>query len=143
VAFNGGLGSAIGVAGLTFSFSPLAGLESEVGIGQGITGVQLSAMQKFVLGKGPTRFVASVGLAYSPGGSQSDDWARKYWLNVDLLGFEMRSKNHFVLFLSVGMTKVFGKPIILMGDPMDCGSPPCQSGDSVFPQFRIGLGKSF
>jgi hypothetical protein len=142
-ALNLGAGSAVGLAGLTYSYLPLAGFESEVGIGIGITGVQLSAMQKLVLGQGRTRFVAGLGFAYSPGGSLSHDWARELWLNFDLLGLEVRAKNHFVFFLSVGLTLVLGESIVVMGDPMDCGTPPCQIGDDLFPQLRIGLGRSF
>jgi len=143
VAFNLGAGSAVGFVGLTYSYLPVPGLETEAGIGMGWTGLQFSAMQKFVLGKGRTRFVAGVGFAFSSGGGLGNvNASRNFWLNVDLLGLEVRTKSGVVFFLSGGLTHAFGQGGYWITG--DCGAPnpPCSSDDTL-PQLRIGFGRAF
>jgi hypothetical protein len=133
IAFNLGLGSAVGALGLTYSYLPWPGLETEAGIGLGFTGLQLSAMQKFVLGKGRTRFVAGVGVGFSSGAGDAGSKSSNLWLNVDALGLEVRTKSGLVFFLSVGITHAFGAEIDFI----------LQSVGDTFPQLRIGFGKAF
>lgn len=146
LAFNLGLGSAVGIVGLTYSYLPLSFLETEVGIGQGTTGTQFSIMPKIVLGRGKMRFTAGIGFAVSPGNGFAEDLSRRFWLNFDLLGFEIRTQYHMVFFLSGGLTRVIGKPIVIAPGGDDCGyssSNPCPTGDATFPQIRTGVGGTF
>jgi hypothetical protein len=141
LAGNFGLGSAVGVAGVTYSYMPVPLLETEVGFGAGLTGVQFSVMQKIVVGWGATRFIAGVGLAYSPGGGIDNKMTNHLWLNADLLGFEIRTSSHFVFFLAGGLTYAMERSIVLFNDG-DVGNSGA-GGMSIFPQFRIGLGRTF
>jgi hypothetical protein len=141
VAFNLGLGSAVGLAGVTYSHMLLSVLEAEAGVGVGLSGVQVSLMQKIALGGPSFRLVAGVGVSFSAGNSLGDDTRTHYfWLNVDALGFEVRTRSQWDFSLALGVTHVFGKPIWVMGD---CERPQNCSGDSTFPEIRMGVGRWF
>jgi hypothetical protein len=129
----------VGFAGLTYSYLPLPMLETEAGIGMGYSGAEFSAMQKMVVGHGRTRFVAGIGLALSLPSTHE----HAFWLNLDLIGFEMRTKNQLVFFMSGGLTYLFGQGISFRSNDDCVVSPPCPAGDNMFPQLRIGLGKAF
>jgi hypothetical protein len=148
-AINLGAGSAVGLLGMTFSYLPLPVLESEIGVGLGYTGWQFSAMQKVALGWGSTRFVAGVGCSYSSGSDlpleRNNDGFRDFWLNFDLVGFEVRTRSHFVFFLAAGGTYKFGKPIHVELMSIDCqdSTDACGSPSRGFAQFRMGFGGWF
>ena len=152
LAVNLGLGSAVGFFGLTYSLAPLSFLETEVGLGVGLTGNIASIMQKFALGgeDSTVRFVAGAGVAYSGGSLNSPD--PSVWLNIDAVGLEIRSRAHFMLFLSAGAT------LGLSGGRMDdevidwtdnqCSQQSCMYYQSkvrgyLAPQGRIGIGGWF
>jgi len=137
------LGSGLGggSSGMTFSYLPLPVLESEIGVGLGYTGWQFSAMQKVALGWGSTRFVAGVGCSYSSGSDlpleRNNDGFRDFWLNFDLVGFEVRTRSHLVFFLAAGGTYKFGKPIHVELMSIDCqdSTDACGSPAEASPNF--------
>ena len=142
VALNLGFGSAVGTLGLTLSVLPTANLQTEVGMGVGISGFQLSAMQKVLLGSGRARFVAGAGLSY--GGGSSDFPDSSLWLNVDLAGMELRGWRGLVFFVAGGTTVGLAGGRYIVPVQNDCGHTYC--GDAVgqfFPQARVGLGYWF
>jgi hypothetical protein len=141
IALNLGAGSAVGIVGVTYSYMILSVLETEAGIGVGLSGLQLSVMQKIAIGYPFLRFVAGVGLSFSAGKSLGEDTRSHYfWLNLDVVGFEIRTKGRWDVFFSLGDTHVFGKPIWIMGD---CEPPHDCSGNADFPQARVGVGRWF
>jgi hypothetical protein len=142
VALNLGLGSAVGGFGLTLSFVPAANLLTEVGMGVGFSGLQLSVMQKVLLGSGRARFAAGAGVSH--GGGNRDFPDSSLWLNVDLVGMELRGWRGLVFFVAGGITVGLsgGRYIHLVQN--DCGRTYC--GDAVgeiWPQGRAGLGYWF
>jgi hypothetical protein len=145
LALNLGLGSAVGLVGLTYSYLPVSMLETEVGFGLGSLGSQFSVMEKLVIGGGSTRFIMGAGLAYSPapGVFGHDIRHRDLWLNLDVAGLEYRHKGGFVFFLAAGDTHAFGGPIELLS--IDCGesADACRDAGNDFFQIRTGLGVSF
>jgi hypothetical protein len=143
VCLNLGLGSAIGELGLTYAFAPWMPLETELGIGNGLTGTQLSLMEKVVLGHGRTRVVAGVGVAYSP--RRGPSWELRtshWWLNLDLVGFEMRTQRHLTFSFAFGMSLILGPPILLFDS--DCSGDQCDHEKTDgFPQLRFAIGPWF
>ena len=147
VAFNLGLGSAVGGLGGTVGLWPLPFLGTELGIGLGFTGTQYSLMEKLALGSSSSvaRFLSGVGVSYADGSS----WAPggSVWLNVDVVGVEIRSSSHFDCFFVGGFTyglagnRLQTKP----GGGGDCSDKPECALDSIVqgyfaPQTRMGLG---
>jgi hypothetical protein len=144
IAFNLGIGSAVGFAGFTYSHLFGSLLETELGVGLGFTGAQLSVMQKIALGLGHVRFVPGLGLAYSPGGGLVDrSRERSLWLNFDVASVEVRTSGHFVFFASIGGTHVIGEPVELFS--VDCAesTTACEGASRDFVQMRLGFGGSF
>lgn len=142
IAFNFGIGSAVGTAGLTLSFLPTEHLQTELGMGAGGSGLQLSAMQKLVLGSGRARFVAGAGISYGNGSDEFPD--PSLWLNVDVLGVELRGWHGMVFFVAGGTTVGLAGGRYIHPIQNDCGHTYC--GDAVgqfFPQLRFGLGYWF
>jgi hypothetical protein len=150
VAFDLGMGSAVGFLGPTYAFSPLPFLSTEVGVGLGITGAQYSLMQKLAIGRvqSTIRFSSGVGVSYASGSTGAPD--PSVWLNLDLAGLEVRAASHFVFFLSGGVTiGLAGGKLddhVMGGD--DCSPyPDCKYTAKVrgffAPQFRLGLGRWF
>ncbi|MGB7814236.1 MAG: hypothetical protein ABSF35_16615 [Polyangia bacterium] len=135
IAVNSGIASAVGFAGLTYAYSPLSWLETEVGFGQGFSGTQFSAMQKLTVGGPMTHFIAGVGFAYTVGKGVDSAYRPPYWwLNIDIAGLEVRTKSHFDFFIAAGLTREFERPIAVMdNDP----------GGNTFPQLRMGIGGWF
>lgn len=140
IAFNLGIGSAVGTAGLTLSFVPARFLATEIGIGGGVSGLQLSAMQKVVLGEGETvRFVGGIGISHSGGSNDFPDSA--LWLNVDLAGLEIRSRGGFLFFVTGGATTALTGGAFRDPIQNDCGKPYCgNAAGAIFPQGRAGVG---
>jgi hypothetical protein len=147
LAYNLGLGSAIGELGATAAFWPTSFTGTEVGLGIGNTGTQYSLMQKFALGSPPraTRFVFGAGIAYASGSQHTT--GSIVWLNLDLAGLEMRTRRHFVFFLAGGLTVGLtgGKFDGTIGpSESDCSPyPSCMQSSKasgyVAPQLRMGL----
>jgi hypothetical protein len=130
VALNLGLGSAVGELGLTYALALLPSWECELGAGVGRTGKQFSIMQKAVIGRGQTRFLTGIGLAYSPAQGPSYELpSSHWWLNLDLLGLEHRAPNHFLFSFAFGFScQLDESPAFLGGN------------GRAFPQIRFLLG---
>jgi hypothetical protein len=147
LAYNLGLGSAIGEAGATAAFWPTSFTGTEVGVGLGNTGTQYSLVQKFAVGSPPraTRFVFGAGVAYATGSQHTT--GSIVWLNLDLAGLEVRTRRHFVFFLAGGLTAGLtgGKFDGTIGpSESDCSPyPSClqrsKAAGYVAPQLRMGL----
>jgi hypothetical protein len=139
LALHGGAGSAVGFFGGTVAYSPIPFLETEVGVGKGLYGTYLSVMQKITVGGPTTHFVSGVGLAYSTDRlpySESPAW----WLNLDLVGFESRFRNHFAILLAGGLTVASEYLNPFNGD---CYADHDCQDKRTFPQMRLGLGAWF
>ena len=146
VAFNLGLGSAIGNIGATAALWPLSFLGTEVGVGGGLTGTQFSLMEKIGLGGAASiiRFVGGAGVAYATGSSRAPGGS--VWLNVDAAGLEIRSNSHATFFLAAGFTVgLAGGGIKGLGK--DCSPlPECAMSNlpgKIYPQARAGIGRWF
>jgi len=146
VALNLGLGSAIGEMGVTVALWPLPFLGTEFGLGRGFTGTQYSLMEKLALGSSSSaRFVAGAGVAYADGSSMAPGGS--VWLNVDLVGFELRPISHFAFLLAGGLTYGLAGGPLQTSPAGDCSTPGCEL-DSKVPghvavQARTGLGVWF
>lgn len=118
-----GLGSAVGLAGLTLTqaFGPWVRLE--LGGGYGVTGYQLSVMPKLALGDRRDRFVAGVGVSLALPTDSRIASGRPVWLNVDALGYEHRFDSGFALSATFGVTGGLG------------GGQICLPPDGCEPQF--------
>ena len=146
LAFNLGIGSAIGEVGVTGAFWPAPFLGTEVGLGYGVTGTQYSLMEKVAVGRPDSaiRFVSGAGVAFASGSSYSPE--RSLWLNLDAAGLEVRSKRHFVFFLAGGLTIGLAGGRFQGGlmPETDCSPyPDCTLRSKVpgylAPQLRLGL----
>ena len=143
IGVNLGLFSAVGLLGVTGSFSPASFLESEIGVGYGFSGYQLSAMQKLTVEISATlRFVTGAGLSFGTGSRLFPD--PSLWLNLDLLGIEVRAASGFVFFLSSGITTGVAGGKFSYDLHEDCGNPPSCSfrhnvPGAVSPQMRLGF----
>jgi hypothetical protein len=150
LALNLGIGSAVGEAGITYAFWPLRFLGTELGIGMGITGIQYSVMQKLALGWGevPLRFVCAVGVAYATGTASQP--GSRVWLNLDLVGLEIRAASHFAFFVAQGLTVGLAGPALKPIFHFPCDpcvetepNPDAKLAGSFAPQMRVGLGGWF
>jgi hypothetical protein len=133
---NFGAFSAVGYAGVTYAYSPLAETQLELGAGYGMTGLQLSFMPKVSLGSERHRFVTGLGpsLGVERGGNS-------YWLNADL-GYEYRSEGGFSFLVAGGLTYGIG------GTSAAACLFECDGGrESVrgwlAPQARVAIGQWF
>ena len=156
LAFNLGLGSAVGLAGATYTlgFGPA---EVEVGLGWGISAWQTSGMVKLALYGTPTvRLVTGAGLAYASGGPFStqpignrgfgDGAGNPIWLNLDVAGFEYRAPSHFYAAGSVGLTRGLGHgtdniKVAQPNCPDECYQDIISAG--WYPQVRGAIGAWF
>ena len=127
LALNLGLGSAIGECGVSGAFWPTSVTGTEFGLGIGGTGMQYSLMQKFALGSPSrtTRFVSGAGIAYATGSQYTT--SSIVWLNLDLAGLEVRTRQHFVFFLAGGLT------VGLTGGKLDGTIGPSENDCSPYP----------
>jgi hypothetical protein len=141
LAFNLGIGSAVGSLGLTYMWSGVNHLEVEIGFGNGYSGAQASAMVKYATGSARHRFVAGIGLGdtFSPGTFTKGN---PVWLNVDIAGYEYRARSGFFLALAAGLTQGMGGGAVCPGD--------CENGNQyaedvtrfTMPQGRALIGFS-
>ncbi len=130
IAFRLGFASPVGELGLSYGYSWLSWLESEIGIGLGMTGVQDSFMQKVAFGGSRIRFTAGVGVSVTA----PRYWGttgHPVWLNVDLAGVEIRAASHALVYFTGGVTAGLGGGSVTgLGDP-----------DSLIPAKGIALGQ--
>jgi hypothetical protein len=156
LAFNLGLGSAVGLAGVTYSLG-FGAAELEIGLGFGVTAWQTSGMLKVALYGTPTfRLVTGAGLAFTSGAPFSaqpignrgfgEGTGNPIWLNLDIVGVEYRSPSHFYAAGSFGLTRGLGNGTDLVKVANNCGSDECY--DNVvsagwFPQVRGAIGAWF
>jgi hypothetical protein len=137
-----GLGSAVGLAGVSYGYAPVSFLQLEAGVGYGLSGVQLSLMPRLALGSASDRFLVGAGLS---AGLQEQDPGQgpMVWLNADLLGYEHRFRFGLSISVGVGLTVLVGGDTKQCpGLPIDC-SPQDRTEDgrgSVYPQGRLGVG---
>jgi hypothetical protein len=141
--FNLGLGSPVGLVGGTFTYSPWAQFQAELGLGLGASGWQFSAMikllgvegagRRFVLGVGP-----SVGIDRCQG-------CIAYWLNAEA-GYETRSQGGSSFLFAFGVVGgLAGKmpgyryPAIGENEPGE-PVPPESVSHLVYPEFRVAWG---
>jgi hypothetical protein len=144
LGLNLGIGSAIGVVGVTLAFSPTSFLISEIGIGQGFSGTQFSVMQKVAAGSDDSvvRFISGAGFSL---GSGSDTFPHpSLWLNLDLAGMEIRTLKGFVFFMAGGLTLGLAGGKFSYDLYEDCGNrPACSFRNNVRgyvgQQGRVGL----
>jgi len=156
LAFNLGLGSAIGLIGATYSLG-LGAAEVELGLGYGVTAWQTSGMVKVALYGTPTfRLVMGAGLAYTSGAPFStqpignrgfgEGTGNPIWLNVDVVGVEYRSPSHFYAAGSFGLTRGLGHGTDQIKVAKPCGADECYDNivsDGWFPQVRGAIGAWF
>jgi hypothetical protein len=104
LAFDLGLASALGELGASGAFWPRPFTGTELGLGLGITGVQCSLMQKFTVARpeSSVRFLFGAGLSYAAGTRNTT--GSILWLNLDMVGFEVRTPGHLLFFMSTGLT---------------------------------------
>ncbi|HEY3358637.1 MAG TPA: hypothetical protein VGQ83_35645 [Polyangia bacterium] len=143
VRVNFGAFSAVGFAGFTYAYSPAPRIQLELGVGYGLTGVQVSAMPKLSFGTDAHRFVVGLGVA----GASDRGAYESTWLNVEA-GYELRSRAGFSFLVAGGLTAGLGgrvRPICLI----ECRDEPAAAtaGDPargwVFPQVRVAVGQWF
>ena len=133
-----GIGSALGLAGVTVTeaFGRFARLE--VGAGYGWSGYQLSLMPKVVLGEPHDHFVAGIGVSVALPDNALFASGHPVWLNIDAIGYEHRFDTGIALSAALGVTGGLGGGAICFPD----GCEP-QFLNSVteywFPQGRVGV----
>ena len=142
LAFNFGVASAIGEAGVTYMVMPMAPLELELGWGAGYSGLQLSLMPKLSFGTRNHRVTTGIGVAstVAPSAVTRD---HPIWLNADILGYEFRSDGHFFFALAAGLYKGLGGGGVCQGD--------CEGGNQyavdvtrmIGFQTRVMIGATF
>ena len=97
---NLGFFSAVGFAGLSYAYAPSEQSVLEAGVGYGLTGLQLSLMPKYTIGK-IHRLVLGLGPSL---GMRLDQNGTGLWLNGDA-GYEVRADNGMSITLVIGFTK--------------------------------------
>jgi hypothetical protein len=147
--FNLGLGSPIGLLGGTLTFSPWTGFQIELGLGLGLSGVQLSGMPKLSVGSGQRHFVLgagpSIGIGNNPNPSQL---CISYWLNAEV-GYEIRSESGSAFLLAFGVVsglagQMPGYGVVGVTEQGEAVKPePVTRLPIVLPAFRIAWGHWF
>jgi hypothetical protein len=145
LAFNAGIGSAVGFGGATFTYSRLGPVEAEVGVGAGLSGAQASAMMKLgIWGNRTGRLVVGVGVADTFDRYNSDVSGKPVWLNLDLLSWESRGTVFFSF--AMGLTRGLGGGTWLVKS-VPANGVPCSDecyddvvANGIFPQLRFQIG---
>ncbi|HLK93512.1 MAG TPA: hypothetical protein VKZ18_26715 [Polyangia bacterium] len=133
-----GLGSAVGLAGLTLTqaFGPWVRLE--LGGGYGVSGYQLSVMPKLALGDRHDRFVAGVGVAVALPTDPRLAAGHPLWLNIDAAGYEHRFDSGFAVSATFGVTGGLGGGQICL-PPDGCEQQFLRPVSAYWmPQGRVG-----
>jgi hypothetical protein len=124
LAFNLGVGSAVGTLGVTYAWSGLEPLELELGLGVGYSGSQGSLMAKLASTTSRVHKVTTgvgAALTLTPGAQTRGN---PVWLNADVLGYEYRGASGFFFGASAGFYKGLGGGGLCVdcevnGGPMD------------------------
>jgi hypothetical protein len=145
---NLGLASAVGEVGGTFTYSPVPAFQIELGVGFGITGLQLSLMPKLSLGHLP-RYHLILGLGPSLSGLHKNvEGVVQYslWLNGEA-GYEHRSPSGFAFLVAGGFTYALASDQTYRSCYAFCDSdenyPVRHVAGSIYPQGRIAFGRWF
>ncbi len=133
-----GLGSAVGLAGITLTQAFGPWLQLELGAGYGVSGYQLSVMPKLALGDRRDRFVAGLGASVALPTDPRVASGHPVWLNVDAAGYEHRFDSGFAVSATFGVTGGLGGGQICL--PPDRCEPQFLRPASAYwmPQGRIG-----
>ncbi len=139
VGVNIGLGSAVGLAGLTLTRAVGHFIRLEVGGGYGVSGYQLSLMPKIALGAPNDHFVAGAGVSVAFPTDSRLSSGHPVWLNLDLVGFEHRFDSGIALSTAAGLSGGLGGGKLCF--PPDGCEPEFQEPVTHFwfPQVRAGL----
>ena len=145
---NLGLASAVGEVGGTLTYSPVPAFQIELGVGLGITGLQLSVMPKLSLGHLP-RYHLILGLGPSLSGLHKDSQGvvqYSVWLNGEV-GYEYRSPGGFAFLVAGGFTYAVASDQTYKSCYAYCDSdqiyPLRHFAGSIYPQGRIAFGRWF
>jgi hypothetical protein len=150
---NSGLGSPVGLLGVTLTYAPVPEIQFEFGSGLGFSGFQFSLMPKLSIGRASEdRFVLGVGPSVGIGrNSNPSQGCVSWWLNVEV-GYEFRSVGGFSFLMAVGVVKgLAGKmpsfgPFSFSSEPSDAewSVPPVAVASlPVLPEGRIAFGRWF
>jgi hypothetical protein len=133
-----GLGSAVGLAGITLTRAFGPWMRLELGGGYGVTGYQLSVMPKLAIGDGRDHFVAGVGVALALPTDPRVAVGHPVWLNIDAAGYEHRFDSGFALSATFGVAGGLGGGQICL--PRNGCEPQFLRPVSAYwmPQGRIG-----
>jgi len=141
-----GFASAIGLLGGTATLSLVPWLQTEIGVGYGISGTQYSLMQKIAFGTPRMRILGGIGVAYTvPHSGGPAVTGNPIWLNVDIAGIEYRFRYHFLVFGAWGFAHGLGNGTIdtTITETAD-GKPNISPVEKLwFPQARMGIGVWF
>ncbi len=146
-----GVASPIGIVGVVVNHPFVSRFAVEAGAGYGLSGFLVSCMLEHRRGSGRWTFTPGLGFSIGlPVGTvfhaghppQSDTLPGRRllmkWFDADLLGVEYRSPGGFVFAASGGLTVAlndFHWDVGDQGDDVAFGS--------VFPQLRLGVGRTF
>ncbi len=123
IGLDVGIGSALGLAGVTVTEAFGRFTRLEVGAGYGYSGYQLSLMPKIALGQPRDHFVAGVGVSVAFPDNAWVASGHPIWLTIDALGFEHRFETGIALSAALGVTGGLG------------GGEICFPPDGCEPQF--------
>jgi len=139
VGVNLGVGSAVGLGGVTLTQELGDHFRVEAGGGFGVSGWQLSLMPKLVLGSGRDRYVAGAGVSIAFPTDSRSATGRPIWLNVDVLGYEHRFDSGLALSAALGLTGGLGGGQLCV--PSDGCEPQLLHDVTTYwgPQTRIGV----
>jgi hypothetical protein len=134
-----GLGSALGLAGITLTEQFGRYARVELGAGYGYSGYQLSFMPKLTLGQARDHFVAGVGVAVAIPDDYRVASGHPVWLNIDALGFEHRFESGIAISTAFGVTGGLGGGELCL--PPDGCEPQFQQPVTHYwsPQGRVGI----
>lgn len=146
-----GLASPVGMAGISVWRDVAPAFRLEGGVGAGLSGLQLSALGRFLLGGPNHRFVPGIGVSLGvPVGATLVPWGGYRaesgrvdvvipWLNVDALGYEYESNGGWTFLAAAGATtslqnadwggKEFGGPLRPFRD--------------WYPEVHLAFGRAF
>jgi hypothetical protein len=134
-----GIGSALGLAGVTVTEAFGRSARLEVGVGYGYSGYQLSLMPKIVLGESHDHFVAGVGVSVALPDNAVLAGGHPVWLNIDAIGYEHRFDTGIALSAAFGVSGGLGGGTICF-PPDGCEQQFLQPvTDFWFPQGRAGI----
>jgi hypothetical protein len=144
---EGGWASPVGWGGASIWYDLTPAFRSEVGIGLGFSGLQISILGRGLFGSPTHRFVP--GLGFSLGVPIGNTYLSDHgsfgesspvivpWLNVDALGYEYQSDDGWTALIAIGGTTP------LQERSFSRESGPLRPLVAWFPQGHIAFGKAF